>query len=65
VLWALQDPVMLCRIIDSKREQTNFQLIVITHEADFVEMLARHVEGGGGGPGGGLGHYFIVSREET
>ncbi len=52
-------------IIDSKREQTNFQLIVITHEADFVEMLARHIEGGGGGPGGGLGHYFVVSREET
>ena len=55
---------LACSIIDSRRSQTNFQLIVITHEEEFVDMLARHVEGGGGGPARGMGHYFKVSREE-
>ncbi len=49
-------------IIDAKREQTNFQLIIITHEADFVEMLGQHIEAGGGPS---LGHYFVISREQT
>jgi DNA repair exonuclease SbcCD ATPase subunit len=52
-------------IIDARRSQSNFQLIVITHEEEFVGMLARHIEGGGGGPGRAMGHYLRVSREET
>jgi hypothetical protein len=49
-------------IIDSRRGQANFQLIVITHEEDFVDMLNRHVEGGSG-PSHGTSQYFRVFRE--
>ena len=53
-------------IIDTRRGQANFQLIIITHEEEFVGLLARHVEGGGGGSSSarGAGHYFRVFREE-
>jgi len=33
---------MLCvRIIKSRQKQRNFQLLVITHDEDFVELLGR------------------------
>eukprot|EP00698_Gefionella_okellyi_P003722 TRINITY_DN13469_c0_g1_i1.p1 TRINITY_DN13469_c0_g1~~TRINITY_DN13469_c0_g1_i1.p1 ORF type:complete len:1307 (+),score=384.17 TRINITY_DN13469_c0_g1_i1:102-4022(+) len=31
----------LTRIIEARRQQTNFQLVVITHDEDFVRMLGR------------------------
>lgn len=33
--------VSLCRIIKSRLHQRNFQLLVITHDEDFVELLGR------------------------
>lgn len=33
--------VYLCRIIKSRSRQRNFQLLVITHDEDFVELLGR------------------------
>lgn len=30
-----------CRIIKSRLHQRNFQLLVITHDEDFVELLGR------------------------
>jgi DNA repair protein RAD50 len=32
----------LADLIRGRREQSNFQLIIITHDEEFVEALARH-----------------------
>ncbi|VDQ01701.1 unnamed protein product [Trichobilharzia regenti] len=44
----------LVEIIKNRRRQKNFQLIVITHDADFVELLGRsdYVE-----------NFFLLSRD--
>nr|XP_039250335.1 DNA repair protein RAD50-like [Styela clava] len=45
----------LVSIIESREKQRNFQLIVITHDEDFVELLGRsnHVD-----------HYFRVEKKD-
>lgn len=47
----------LAEIILSRRNQENFQLIVITHDDEFVEVLQAHL-GTNGGP------YWRLSREQ-
>ena len=44
------------RIIDHRRQQKNFQLVIITHDEDFVQALGRsdYVE-----------NYFKVYKNET
>ena len=44
------------RIIDHRRQQKNFQLVIITHDEDFVQALGRsdYVES-----------YFKVYKNET
>lgn len=43
----------LCDIIMRKRSQKNFQLIIITHDQEFLEKLGRTVD---------LGSYYHVNR---
>ena len=45
----------LCRIIKSRRKQHNFQLIVITHDEDFVRLLGRAEF---------ADYYWRISRDE-
>ena len=33
--------VTCCRIIKSRSKQKNFQLLIITHDEDFIELLGR------------------------
>eukprot|EP00658_Telonema_sp_P-2_P019602 TRINITY_DN17735_c0_g1_i3.p1 TRINITY_DN17735_c0_g1~~TRINITY_DN17735_c0_g1_i3.p1 ORF type:complete len:603 (+),score=156.70 TRINITY_DN17735_c0_g1_i3:161-1969(+) len=47
----------LCRIIDDRRRQHNFQLIVITHDEDFVATLSKyqcHAD-----------HFYRVTKDEN
>ena len=43
----------LCRIIEQRRAQSNFQLVVITHDFEFVRLLGR---------GEFTDHYWAVSK---
>ena len=47
----------LAQIIHSRKNQANFQLIVITHDEEFVEVMQGHL-GDGGGP------YWRLTREQ-
>lgn len=49
----------LAQIIAARRRNTNFQLIVITHDEQFVEDLGRAAAGGAL-----PSHYYTVTREE-
>jgi len=56
----------LADIIDARSAQGNLQLIVITHDEQFVTELGRATQGGGGPSGGGqFAKYFRVLREEA
>jgi DNA repair protein RAD50 len=44
-------------IIKSRANQENFQLIVITHDDEFVEIIQNQI-GSSGGP------FFRISREQ-
>lgn len=46
----------LVRIIRERRRQTNFQLIVITHDEGFLQRLAAHDV---------LQYYWRVSRDAS
>jgi len=41
VLILFVDILVCVRIIKSRQKQRNFQLLVITHDEDFVELLGR------------------------
>ena len=49
------NPPFDCRIIKNRSKQRNFQLVVITHDEDFLELLGRseHAE-----------HFFKVNKNE-
>lgn len=49
----------LSDIINARRSQDNFQLVVITHDEEFVRELGRAQMLGGSNPG----HYYRLSRE--
>lgn len=53
----------LCQIIASRANQSNFQLVVITHDEDFVSMMKTELSGltGFSMPE----KYFQVRREES
>lgn len=46
----------LCQIIKSRRKQHNFQLIIITHDEDFVRLLGRSEF---------ADYYWRISRDEN
>lgn len=46
----------LCQIIKSRRRQHNFQLIIITHDEDFVRLLGRSEF---------ADYYWRISRDEN
>lgn len=55
----------IARIIEA-REGSNLQLIIITHDEDFVDELNRaRLDGGGSTSRSSLGRYFRVYREEV
>jgi DNA repair protein RAD50 len=56
----------LADIIESRANSGNLQLVVITHDEDFVAELGRATAGGGGSSSTGqLAKYFRVYREEV
>lgn len=56
----------LARIIDLRRKTNSLQLIVITHDEDFVSELGRSMnDGGGSSSRAQLGEYWRVWREEV
>lgn len=46
---------VMLRIIEQRRAQTNFQLLVITHDEAFVTLLGRSDV---------VDHYFRVSKDD-
>ena len=56
----------LAKIIELRRASGSLQLVVITHDEDFVrELGAAQNDGGGSTSAAQLGTYFRVSREEA
>lgn len=55
VIFGLVCFVSLSSIIAARREQANFQLVVITHDQEFVNMMGRsdHVD-----------NYLLLKRVE-
>jgi DNA repair protein RAD50 len=57
----------ICRLVAARRSQKNFQLVVITHDEDFVAELGRQqVELAGAGAVGEMApFYYRVTRERN
>jgi DNA repair exonuclease SbcCD ATPase subunit len=56
----------LAKIIELRRASNTLQLLVITHDEEFVEELGRSLnDGGGSSSRAQLGTYFRVWREEV
>lgn len=56
----------LGRIIELRKHTNNLQMIVITHDEEFVAELGRSMhDGGGSGSKTQLGTYFRVWRQEV
>ena len=55
----------LADIIETRSAQANLQLVVITHDEEFVSELGRATVGGGGPSGNNYARYFRVYREEA
>ena len=55
----------LADIIETRSAQANLQLVVITHDEEFVSELGRATLSGGGPSSRNFARYFRVYREEA
>ncbi len=55
----------ICRLVAARRSQKNFQLVVITHDEDFVAELGRQQVELAGAGGDMTPFYYRVSRERN
>ena len=55
----------ICRLVATRRSQKNFQLVVITHDEDFVAELGRQQVELAGAGGDMTPFYYRVSRERN
>ncbi len=55
----------LADIIETRSAQANLQLVVITHDEEFVNELGRATLSGGGPSSRNFARYFRVYREEA
>lgn len=55
----------ICRLVAARRSQKNFQLVVITHDEDFVAELGRQQVELAGAGGDMTPFYYRISRERN